>query len=65
MLVLNLQGDWFVLQNSSGIYDIIPDVSRETVSIWTVQIHIEEYAILGVLSLNGDVSCYVYDSISI
>ncbi len=29
--------------------------------IWTVQLPIEEYAILEDLSLNGVVSCYVYD----
>ena len=35
MLTLNLQEDWFVLRDNSGIYDIII-VLRVTL-VWTVQ----------------------------
>ncbi len=50
MLALNLQEDWFVLRDSSGIYDTII-VSHETYCILFKGLKKEGMAVIGVLLL--------------
>jgi hypothetical protein len=52
-----------LLVHHNGGNDDTIIVSHVTL-IWTVQLKIGREPILGALSLNGDVFCYVYDNIT-